>query len=147
MASESKDGRENYTPKRVTSKLQLNHIMLSTEVSNTLIVFCFFPGWRKALRDNKSLKVSVEAAYLRNRICNAKSESWSITFTHFTLPQAALGGLSIQWAPASPSTGQGQGQPPTAIGKGSCALGAEMQSSQWRAASAFRAPDQAAQRS
>lgn len=44
MASESKDGRENYTPKRVTSKLQLNHIMLSTEVSNTLIVFCFFPG-------------------------------------------------------------------------------------------------------
>lgn len=147
MTPESKDGRENYMPKHVTSELQLNHVMLSTEVSNTLIVFCSFPGWRKALRDNKSFKVSVEAAYLRNRICNAKREPWSITFTHFTLPQAALGGLSLQRSPAAPSTGQGQGQPPTATGKGSRALGAEMQSSHWRAASALRAPDQAAQRS
>lgn len=44
MTPESKDGRENYMPKRVTSELQLNHVMLSTEVSNTLIVFCSFPG-------------------------------------------------------------------------------------------------------
>lgn len=88
----------------------------------------------------------MEAAYLRNRICNAKSELGSTTLT-----QAAAEGPSLQLPPASPRAGQGQGQPPRATGKGSCALraerGAEMQSSHWRAASALRAPDQAAQRS
>lgn len=147
MTPESKDGRENYMHKHVTSKLQLHHIILSTEVLNTLIIFSFFPGWRKALRDNKSFKVLVEAAYLRNRICNAKSEPWSITFTHCTLPQAPAEALSLPPPPAFPSAGQGQGQPPLAIGKDSCTLGAEMQSSHWRAVSALRAPDQAAQRS
>lgn len=92
MTPENKDGRENYKPKPITSKLQLNHITLSTEISSTLMIFWFFPEWRKALRDNKSFKVSVEAAYLRNRICNAKSQSWSLTFTHCTFPQAAVEG-------------------------------------------------------
>lgn len=87
MTPESKDGRENYTPKPITPKLQLNHAMLSTEVSNTLMIFWFFPGWREALRENKSFKVSVEVVYSQNRICNAKSESWTITFTHCTFPR------------------------------------------------------------
>lgn len=47
MTPESKDGHENYMPKPVTSKVQLNHIMLSTEVSKTLMIFWFFPGEEK----------------------------------------------------------------------------------------------------
>lgn len=117
MTPESKDGRENYMPKPVTWKLQLNHRMLSTEVSNSLMIFWFFPRWREALRDNKSFKVSVETAYLQNGICNSKSELQSITFTHLHPPPG-----SLQLPPASPRAGQGQEQPPRAIGKGSCAL-------------------------
>lgn len=86
---------------------------------NPPIIFCFFPGWRKALKDNKSFNASVEAAYLQNRICNAKSESWSITFA---LPHASL--LNCVSPAHPPPPAQVGDSPPVSIthpsaGKGS----------------------------
>lgn len=109
MTPETKDGRENYMPKPVTSKVQLNHIMLSTEVSKTLMIFWFFPGEEKPWETINRLRYRWKRLTYETGFANAKSESGSITLTHCTLPQAAA--QSLQLSPASPRAGQGQGHP------------------------------------
>lgn len=90
MTPESKDGHENYMPKPITSKVQLNHIMLSTEVSKTLMIFWFFPGEEKPWETINRLRyrwkrLTYETGFAMQKVNQEASPSHTAPFLRLLL--------------------------------------------------------------